>query len=213
MIPAMSMLDYSVLLKDYGDKESLRNRMFLDALSSAWIASYKSQTIRKTNINEMFFSGFSVLVDLEGSDHCDGRGPQPPGVYPRTIVAYGVSKPSKKSRDNDDQRLKGMEPTAPELGTGRDKGHFIAHSIGGEVLAAETNIFTQRRDLNRGWSAAGKAFRQMERMAAKNAGTAFFHRAIYTCELDVPDYLEVGVVRPDNTLWTEVFDNRDSNSV
>ena len=184
----------------------------MDVLSSSWIAAYKRQIDRKTNITEMFFNGFSVLVDLEGSDHCDGRGPQPLGVFPRTVAAYGISKPPAKSRRTDDQRLRGMEPTAPELGAGRDKGHFIAHSLGGEVIAAETNVFSQRRDLNRGWSAAGKTFRPMERFAAENVGTPYFHRAIYLREIDIPDYLEVGIIQPDHSLWNECFDNRDSGA-
>ena len=213
MIPTSSIVDYSSLLENYGDRDLIAKAALLDYLSSSWISAYKRQANRKTNITEMWFNGFSALVDLEGSDHGDGRGPQPPGVFPRTIAVYGLSKPSTRSRATDDQRLRGMEPTAPELGAGRDKGHFIAHSFGGAIIAAETNAFSQRRDLNRGWSVEGKKFRTMEQFAAANPGTLFFHRPIYTGETDIPDYLEVGIIRPDFTIWTEPFDNRDSNAV
>ena len=212
VIPVLSIVDYSALLKFSSAQRTLDKANLWDDLSTAWISAYKRQVNRKTNITEMWFNGFSALVDLEGSDHGDGRGPQPAGVFPRTISVYGASKPPTRSRGTDDQRLRGMEPTAPELGVGRDKGHFIAHSIGGAIIAAETNAFSQRRDLNRGWSAEGKKFRLMEQFGSDNPGTPFFHRPIYIGETDIPECLEVGIIRPDLTAWIETFNNRDSNA-
>ena len=211
-IPHPSVVDYSAILKAMAGQSSLGKAAFWDELSTAWISAYKQQANRKTNITEMWFNGFGALVDLEGSDHGDGRGPQPPGVFPRTICAYGTSKPPTRSRGTDDQRLRGMEPTAPELNTGRDKGHFIAHSIGGSIVAAETNAFSQRRDLNRGWSPEGKRFRMMEQFASANPGTQIFHRPIYIGETDIPEYLEVGIIRPDLTVWIDTFDNGVTNA-
>ena len=52
----------------------------------------------------------------------------------------------------------------------------------------------------------------MERFAAENVGTPYFHRAIYLREIDIPDYLEVGIIQPDHSLWNECFDNRDSGA-
>ena len=50
--------------------------------------------------------------------------------------------------------------TAPAPDCRRDKGHFIAHAIGGGL---DMNIFSQARDLNRGISEQGKVYRLMER--------------------------------------------------
>ena len=40
--------------------------------------------------------------------------------------------------------------TGKVFGNKWDKGHYIAHTIGGAVDGLEANIFVQRRDLNRG---------------------------------------------------------------
>jgi hypothetical protein len=157
----------------------------------------------------MWANGFGFLVDLEGADHGDGRGPQPPGVYMRTFAAYGLSKPSDRPRKKEDLRLRGwMKKTDQIEGAERDKGHFIAHSIGGAVEAAETNVFLQRRDLNRGWSEAGKGFRAIEVSAQLHSGSLFFHRAVYLEESTTPDFLEVGLCLPGQKLSVATFDNR-----
>lgn len=213
-LPSESSIDYS----PYSAELQLRGLPearsdFLHRLSSAWIAAYRRQSGRPINTTEMWSNGFGFLVDLEGADHGDGRGPQPPGVYMRTFAAYGLSKPNEVTRRKADLRLRGwMGKTDQVTGAERDKGHFIAHSIGGEVVAAETNVFLQRRDLNRGWSEAGKIFRQMEVSAQQNPGSLFFHRAIYLVESTTPDFLEVGLCLPGQTLQVASFDNR-SNAV
>ena len=182
---------------------------FLHRLSSAWISAYRRQSGRPVSPTEMWSNGFGFLVDIEGADHGDGRGPQPPGVYMRTFAAYGLSRPSAVTRRAADLRLRGwMGKTDQVTGAERDKGHFIAHSIGGAVVAAETNVFLQRRDLNRGWSEAGKVFRQMEINAQQHPGALFFHRAIYLVESTTPDFLEVGLCLPGQDLEVATFDNR-----
>ena len=182
---------------------------FWHRLTSAWIAAYRKQTGRPINPTEMWSNGFGFLVDLEGADHGDGRGPQPPGVYIRTFAAYGLTKPRKTTRDKEDQRLRGwMGKTEQVRGAERDKGHFIAHSIGGAVVAGETNVFLQRRDLNRGWSSAGKVFRRMEADAHQHAGSLFFHRAIYIQESTTPDFLELGLCVPSQALHVATFSNQ-----
>jgi hypothetical protein len=182
---------------------------FLRRLSAAWITAYRKQSGRPINPTEMWSNGFGFLVDLEGADHGDGQGPQPPGVYMRTFAAYGLSKPSGAPRQSQDGRLRGwMGKTDQDTGAKRDKGHFIAHSVGGAVVAAETNVFLQRRDLNRGWSEAGKRFRKMEVVAKEHPGSLYFHRAIYLVESTTPDFLEVGICLPGQTLQVAAFDNR-----
>src|SRR5258708_33542122 len=76
-----------------------------------------------------------------------------------------------------------------------DKGHFIAHSIGGAVDGLETNVSVQLRHLNRGWSAAGKQFRDMEQYCVLNRGTFCFW-PLYVDETARPAFVEFGVLNP-----------------
>lgn len=127
----------------------------------------------------------------------------------RVVVAHGLSQPPSQVRDA--TRMRGFPDAgrsfAARLGAAApaaDKGHFLAHASGGEL---DINLFPQRRDLNRGWSAPGKRFRRMERWVAERAGTFHFHRPLYADESWVPAWLEYGVLR-EGEWWVERFDNR-----
>ena len=74
----------------------------------------------------------------------------------------------------------------------------------------ELNVFVQRRDLNRGWSVAGKRFRSMEKYCFSNPGTFCFSRPIYSLAdgSSKPVAVEFGVLKADGELWVEVFDNQ-----
>lgn len=209
-LPSESRIDYTLYAEELQANGLPTARSeFLHRLSSAWIAAYRRQSGRPINPTEMWSNDFAFLVDLEGADHGDGRGSQPPGVYMRTFAAYGLSRPSTVPRGKDDLRLRGwMGKTEQVSGAERDKGHFIAHSIGGAVAAGETNVFLQRRDLNRGWSDSGKVFRTMEVNAQLHPGALFFHRAIFLEESTTPSFLEVGLCIPGGTLQVVAFDNR-----
>ena len=52
----------------------------------------------------------------------------------------------------------------------------------------------------------------MEKHAADTQGTLFFHRPVYERETDTPDWLEVGIINLDLSLWVEVFDNRSDKA-
>ena len=80
----------------------------------------------------------------------------------------------------------------------------MAHSIGGGF---DVNLFSQERRLNRGWSARGKIYRQMEKYCHHHEGAFCFSRPIYTDASSVPRWLEFGVLKTDDTLWVEVFEN------
>ena len=72
----------------------------------------------------------------------------------------------------------------------------------------EANVFIQRRDLNRGWSAAGKRFRNLEKHCVKHPGTFCFARPIYIDGTARPGFVEFGFLDADCTLKLECFDNR-----
>jgi hypothetical protein len=119
----------------------------------------------------------------------------------------GRSLFQEKARD--DFRLKGwVGATETAFGREWDKGHFIAHSIGGAVDQAEVNVFVQLRALNRGWSAEGKRFREMEGYCEANPGTFCFNRPIYDDQTARPAFFEFGLVKQDGRLCVQRFANR-----
>ncbi|MFH0774649.1 MAG: hypothetical protein V2A53_04030 [bacterium] len=127
----------------------------------------------------------------------------------RIVVVHGFSTPTAENRD--DKRLQWHgHSIIREFGESVhkypfDKGHYIAHSLGGHI---DNGIFAQRRAINRGWSDLGKKFRAMEIYAQKNPGTFVFSRPIYGDGTLHPFFLEYGVLRADWTWWIEVFPNR-----
>ena len=128
----------------------------------------------------------------------------------RVILAYALSIEQLEKRDA--SRMKGFPN--PNVSVRKvvgddaffaDKGHFLGHASGGIL---DINLFPQRRELNRGWSAEGKRFRRMERHVAEHPGTFFYHRAIYDDDTWIPEHLEYGVLRGDNEWWIEKFANK-----
>lgn len=125
----------------------------------------------------------------------------------RLIVVCGRSRPTPRKRD--DYRLKGWVgklQQSPDIKL--DKGHFIGHSLGGAVDGVEVNVFIQRRDLNRGWSEAGKLYRKMEAYCVRHPNTFCFSRPMYASNLYGPSFLDFGILTSDGRLWVNRFDNR-----
>jgi hypothetical protein len=136
-----------------------------------------------------------------------GRIPYDPVIEARLVAVSGRSVFQEKARD--DFRLKGwVGATETAFGHEWDKGHFIAHSMGGAVDRAEVNVFVQLRALNRGWSAEGKRFREMEAYCEANPGTFCFNRPIYDDQTARPAFFEFGLLKRDDRLWMERFQNR-----
>jgi hypothetical protein len=133
----------------------------------------------------------------------------------RVVAAYGISTRPEKPREL--SRIRRFPDVS--IGVNRvmgdqafpvDRGHFISHAAGGEL---DINLFPQRRDLNRGWSEEGKLYRKMERTAAHHPGTFHFHRARYDDDTWIPNTLQYGVLREDDTWWIEEFANKPSLQV
>ena len=80
----------------------------------------------------------------------------------------------------------------------------MAHTIGGGL---DINVFSQTRDLNRGWSEQGKLYREMEKYCYTHPGTFCFSHPVYDDGSAVPPWLEFGLIQEDASLWIEVFDN------
>jgi len=131
-------------------------------------------------------------------------------VFERVVIAYGVSSVPDAPRDV--ARIRrfpdvsiGVNKTMGENSFEADRGHFLSHAAGGEL---DINLFPQRRELNRGWSSAGKHFRRMEKIAAENPGTFHFHRALYDDDTWIPATLEYGVLKDDREWLIERFANK-----
>ena len=174
---------------------------FAQHFETRWWDVYRAQT-PGASAQAVELGTFTYLYDFAGESAPNSTADR----ASRVVVAFGSSSPSSESRD--DSRLKGwLGRTTDRFGGGFDKGHFIAHSIGGRVDRSELNVFQQRRDTNRGWSSEGKAYVEMEKYCAQNPGTFLFSRPIYGDSSDHPMALEYGVLKANGTLLVRCFEN------
>jgi hypothetical protein len=156
-----------------------------------------------TNIVRFQFRTFEYICDLYSELEAMGEVPYDQTIEDRVVAVIGTSARAEERRNA--SRSRGwVGPTEEFLGTERDKGHFMAHCIGGGL---DVNVFSQERRLNRGWSPQGKIYRQMENYCYQQPGTFCFSRPIYADGSGVPRWLEFGLLRADHTLWVELFDN------
>jgi len=205
--PTKGVVDYRRVLADAASATCGVLEFLLEELPYLWRDAYLEMTMRPTDIVRWQRGPFEYIYDDYASLEASGAVPYDPQAEARLVAALGRSEPTKLVRD--DYRLRGwVGATEKIFGPGWDKGHFIAHSIGGAVDGLEANVFVQRRDLNRGWSAAGRRFRQMEKYCVSNPRTFCFSRPLYLDQTAKPSYVEFGVLKSDGILWVERFDNR-----
>ena len=175
-----------------------------EELSDRWVHSYMQMTpdpdlIREyDDICEFDDQGVTYIFDV-GFRFNHVAVPANRVVDGRVIAAHCVSRPPERLRDTARMRGYGRPPED------YDKGHFIAHSIGGGL---DPNVFTQRTEINRGWSGLGKLYRKMERYAAEHPGTFCFSRPVYCDAGSVPVEIDYGVLVGAQRLWVETFPNR-----
>ncbi len=179
-------------------------------LSEAWVSKYLKMTPAEHDINVVargsvtYIYDFTTIVRERRQDSTFVWGAD---VEDRTVVAYGRSRQVRVKRDMN--RMRGPRGER-EIGQGSerlpyDRGHLLAHSIGGEE---DMGLFPQRSDINRGHSARGRVFRRMERYCFDNPGTFVFARPVYLDKTSHPYYLEYGILLPGLSFWIEVFPNR-----
>lgn len=176
-------------------------------LPPLWCRAYEVGTSHPTNILAFIDNGFEYWFDF--STDLRRRGILPPdSAEDRLVAVHGRSRPPKTTRRDVLMRRFPLGP-AEALGSGAeafDRGHFIAHSIGGRY---DVNLFPQQRALNRGWSATGRRFRTMESYCRKHPGTYCFARPLYAGLSAHPVVVEFGVLRQDRFLWVDRFDNAE----
>lgn len=195
-------IDYTSLLNEAGTLEYEKMSDFLlEELPYAWFALYRQNCLHEHNVNRFQLNTFEYIFD-----DCSLNASE---TEARLVAVLGHSSPSDKLRNQDDSRLRGwLGPTKDIFGNDWDKGHFIAHSIGGAVDRWEVNIFPQRRLINRGICEEGKLFRAMENYGTTHSGVFCFNRPLYHDHSNKPSFFEFGVLKTDSTLWVHVFDNR-----
>lgn len=199
-------VDYTCLFRTGANSELNISTTILE-LPWLWRDSYVSASSRPTSITRIQSGAFEYIYDYYSYLERTQVVAYNPRFEDRLVVAFGRSTPTPKRRD--DYRLRGwVGPTEKTFSPRYDKGHFIAHSIGGAVDRSEINVFVQRRHLNRGWSEEGKRYRAMEQYCVRHPGVFCFSRPIYDDQTSKPALLEFGVVKESGELWVECFDNR-----
>ena len=205
-LPAEYVVDYEALLHDAGLEGTTVVLYLLQHLPFKWRDLYVAAASRPTNIVRFSCRSFEHIFDLYSELELMGEVPYDQTVEDRVVAVFGTSARPDEPREG--TRMRGwLGETGEILGATRDKGHFIAHCMGGGL---EVNVFSQDRKLNRGWSPQGKTYRQMEKYCQGHPGTFCFSRPIYADTSSVPRWLEFGVLKEDETLWVEVFDNLPS---
>lgn len=204
VLPVQHAMDYENVLSFGWEYHATELGQFLQReLPFKWRETYVASLSRATNIVRFKFRNFEYICDSYSELEATGEVPFDQTIEDRVVAVIGKSSCASEKRDA--SRTSGWLGTSEELlGTERDRGHFMAHCIGGGL---DVNVFSQERRLNRGWSEQGKLYRQMENYCYERPGTLCFSRPIYADDSSIPRWLEFGLLKSDRTLWVEVFDN------
>lgn len=203
-LPRSHALDYESIVHDARVESATHVVSYLRRhLPFKWRDLYVAALSRPTNIVRFECLTFEYLFDIYSELEVTGEVPYDQTVEDRVVAVLGTSANPDEPRNA--TRMRGwLGETGELVGATRDKGHFIAHCIGGGL---DVNVFSQDRKLNRGWSPEGKVYRQMERYCQEHPGTFCFSRPVYADCSSVPRWLEFGILKEDETLWVEAFDN------
>jgi hypothetical protein len=152
-------MDYETILESARREDGVELiAVFACELVYEWCEIYEAMSSRTTNIVRFQCGTYEYLYDYSSLE-ATGRVPDDPVMEARLVAVSGRSLFQEKARD--DFRLKGwlgaMETT---FGREWDKGHFIAHSIGGavdpgrgeclrEVAGLESGLVGGRKALSR----------------------------------------------------------------
>jgi hypothetical protein len=152
-----------------------------EAVSDAWSSQYRSETHGPTELVEVTLGALTYLFDI---------------AQQRLVGAYGTSKPTTAPRPQ--SRIRG-HPSPNRPGEAQlDRGHVIAHTLGG---GADINLVPQLHTLN-----IGNQWRAYERYAQQHPGTFLMVQLEYTDPGQRPAAFTYGIVR-DGRLDYGTFSN------
>jgi len=203
-----AMIDYAEIVAAAGSCGEPVAQFLRTELPHVWRDEYLQMTPgRRTNIYVITRGAFDYIFD--DYQALEASGVVEPDATSESRVVAVIGAPQANPKVRDDARLRGwVGPTQSTFGKEWDKGHFIAHSIGGAVDGSELNVFLQLRALNRGWSDAGRRYRAMEAYCAATPGVLCWSRPIYDDPSAKPAQLEFGILKPDGLVWHGLFENR-----
>ena len=194
MDPAPWQVDYRALAA----RRRAEDATLANDVVALWLAHYGDLTEWEPQVVEIALGNLTYLFDLAPSS-----GRASPGADERVVGVWGrVAKPST---ERDRARQAGFIPAPARWSqAGYDRGHFVAHSLGGGM---DVNFFPQASDLNRGSSERGRRWRALERYAASAHDASIFMRPLYDGPSWTPALVEFCVVT-DVEVRCEWFDNR-----
>jgi len=172
-------------------------------LPTQWQRVYTAAASHSPNLIHVEYGTFDYICDSYSGMEARGEVAFDQRVRDRVVGVLGISLPMRCRRRSSLPKDWVEHPEEVDSSR-RDKGHFIAHAIGGGL---DMNVFSQARDLNRGISEQGKVYRLMERYCHENAGTFCFSRPVYDDATSIPRWVEFGLLRDDGSIWVEVFEN------
>ena len=199
-------IDYNNIVKSIDKQGDYSNQIetILPTLTKSWKRAYCKMGNPNPCIKGFSFETYETLFDqIEEYPDDDVDTLSDSYIEERTVVAYGFSSKPKTKRHQKDCYMQG-DDQRKWAGNDTDRGHFIAHSFGGDIW---TNVFPQRRDINRGTSEAGKKYKSMEQHLQKNEGLFCFSRPIYFDFYNRPYLIEYGYITKDFQMIMEVFEN------
>ena len=203
-LPSQHRIDYRRVCRSVRSSSiqelivQLQNRLLV-----RWKQVYEAAASHTPNIIHVEYGTFDYICDSYSGMEALGEVAFDQRVRDRVVGVLGISLPMRRRRRS--SLPDGWIEHPEEIDScGRDKGHLIAHAIGGGL---DMNVFSQARGLNRGLSEQGKVYRLMERYCYEHPGTFCFGRPVYDDTSSVPRWLEFGLLRDDGSLWVEVFEN------
>lgn len=174
------------------------------AVTKLWMRDYARVTAWTPDVVEIEYGTFVYLFDRAPATET----PAVPRAEARVVGVWGASGAAPSPRDR--SRQSGFLPhPARWSGAGYDRGHFIAHSLGGGM---DINFFPQARHVNRGSSSAGRRWRAVERRLSAHPGALLFVRPIYSGPGWTPAFLEIAAVI-EGRVYVETCDNTPDESV
>lgn len=175
---------------------------------NAWIDEYLSDSFGYSGeiTCQGFWGGFQFIIDhtsdWEPADYPKSNLPED-----RVVAAFGLStvRADDQNKTIMQSFRKGTNKLFERYGAVYNRGHLIAHSMGGPI---DVNLFPQLEHVNLGRSPEGSKYRKMERYITAHPGTFVFSRPIYGDFSECPFAFEYGYCDADMKMITETFPNR-----